>query len=276
MRLFSVFGAGILIGTALCVIIPEGINKLVKNSSAGLRLNQDETSDPHSIVGLTLLFGFVMMLIIDQLSAASNTHYNQISTNESGTLAKDMQYINSNERSNSKMTATIGLIVHSAGDFMHTILNADGIALGAAATTSHTDVEMIVFFAIMLHKAPAAFGLVTFLLHEGLDRNKTRRHLIMFSLSAPIASFITYFGISSSAQETLSEYNATGIIMITILPKLCLGIALLFSAGTFLYVAAVHVLPEITQKRRIKIKELGVLIFGSILPSFLTIKHHHL
>jgi zinc transporter 9 len=29
---------------------------------------------------------------------------------------------------------------------------ADGIALGAAATTSHTDVEMIVFFAIMLHK----------------------------------------------------------------------------------------------------------------------------
>ncbi|KAI7688289.1 hypothetical protein SSS_05927 [Sarcoptes scabiei] len=215
MRLFSVFGAGILIGTALCVIIPEGINsiygatfhpyssELVKNSSAGLRLNQDETSDPHSIVGLTLLFGFVMMLIIDQLSAASNTHYNQISTNdhlESGTLAKDMQYINSNERSNSKMTATIGLIVHSA---------ADGIALGAAATTSHTDVEMIVFFAIMLHKAPAAFGLVTFLLHEGLDRNKTRRHLIMFSLSAPIASFITYFGISSSAQETLSEYNAT-------------------------------------------------------------------
>ncbi|UXI14665.1 hypothetical protein NH340_JMT00608 [Sarcoptes scabiei] len=121
------------------------------------------------------------------------------------------------------MTATIGLIVHSAGDFMHTILNADGIALGAAATTSHTDVEMIVFFAIMLHKAPAAFGLVTFLLHEGLDRNKTRRHLIMFSLSAPIASFITYFGISSSAQETLSEYNATGIIMITILPKLVIN-----------------------------------------------------
>jgi len=29
---------------------------------------------------------------------------------------------------------------------------ADGIALGAAATTSHSDVEMIVFVAIMLHK----------------------------------------------------------------------------------------------------------------------------
>lgn len=49
-------------------------------------------------------------------------------------------------------------------------LSADGIALGAAATTSHTDVEFIVFLAIMLHKAPAAFGLVTFLLHAGLER----------------------------------------------------------------------------------------------------------
>jgi zinc transporter 9 len=29
---------------------------------------------------------------------------------------------------------------------------ADGIALGAAATTSQTHVEMIVFVAIMLHK----------------------------------------------------------------------------------------------------------------------------
>lgn len=47
---------------------------------------------------------------------------------------------------------------------------ADGIALGAAATTSHTDVEIIVFLAIMLHKAPAAFGLVTFLMHEGIER----------------------------------------------------------------------------------------------------------
>ena len=50
------------------------------------------------------------------------------------------------------------------------VSTADGIALGAAATTSHADVELIVFLAIMLHKAPAAFGLVTFLLHAGLER----------------------------------------------------------------------------------------------------------
>lgn len=41
------------------------------------------------------------------------------------------------------VTATLGLVVHAA---------ADGVALGAAATTSQADVELIVFLAIMLHK----------------------------------------------------------------------------------------------------------------------------
>lgn len=49
--------------------------------------------------------------------------------------------MNINNKGN--MTATLGLVVHSA---------VDGVALGAAATTTHTDVEMIVFVAIMLHK----------------------------------------------------------------------------------------------------------------------------
>ena len=35
---------------------------------------------------------------------------------------------------------------------LESFIPADGIALGAAATTSQTHVEMIVFVAIMLHK----------------------------------------------------------------------------------------------------------------------------
>ena len=43
---------------------------------------------------------------------------------------------------------------------------ADGVALGAATLTDKADIEFIIFLAIMLHKAPAAFGLTSFLLHE--------------------------------------------------------------------------------------------------------------
>ena len=37
-------------------------------------------------------------------------------------------------------------------NFINFFTKADGIALGAAAASSNTDVEMIVFIAIMLHK----------------------------------------------------------------------------------------------------------------------------
>lgn len=43
---------------------------------------------------------------------------------------------------------------------------ADGLALGAAAGLSKADVEFVIFLAIMLHKAPAAFGFTSFLIHE--------------------------------------------------------------------------------------------------------------
>lgn len=45
-------------------------------------------------------------------------------------------------------------------------------------------------------QAPAAFGLVTFLMHEGLDRVKIRKHLLVFALAAPVLAIVTYFGIS--------------------------------------------------------------------------------
>ncbi|XP_063699105.1 zinc transporter ZIP9 isoform X2 [Culicoides brevitarsis] len=179
-------------------------------------------------------------------------------------------------------TATIGLVVHAA---------ADGVALGAAATTSHHDVEMIVFFAIMLHKAPAAFGLVSFLLHEGIDRQRIRKHLGIFSVSAPLLTLITYFCIGQEQKQTLNDFNATGI-------------AMLFSAGTFLYVATVHVLPELTQSGHshgglhgsssslssqelpmvktsspgfttLQNSELLILICGALMPLLLTMGHHH-
>lgn len=202
--------------------------------------------------------GFVFMLLVDQIS--------QRKTQTASTT-------------NSKnVTATIGLVVHAA---------ADGVALGAAATTAHQDVEMIVFLAIMLHKAPAAFGLVSFLLHEKIERKQIRKHLAIFSASAPFCGLLTYLGIGQEHKETLDSMNATGI-------------AMLFSAGTFLYVATVHVLPELTaphghgadteylleENRQpnsnnnnkggvLKNSELFFIVFGALLPVILTFGHHH-
>uniref|UniRef100_A0AAY5E8M6 Zinc transporter ZIP9 n=1 Tax=Electrophorus electricus TaxID=8005 RepID=A0AAY5E8M6_ELEEL len=105
---------------------------------------------------------------------------------------------------------------------------ADGVALGAAVASSQVSVQVIVFFAVILHKAPAAFGLVSFLMYAGLERSTVQKHLLGFSMAAPLLAVSTYFLLSSS------QYRLSAT-----------GIGMLVSAGTFLYVATVHVLPEI-------------------------------
>lgn len=264
LQLVSVLGAGLLVGTALAVIIPEGVRSLnivvtvhtlpsaLKDDGAVVAPHeQTSSSDIHSLMGISLVLGFVFMLLVDQCS-----------------VSRSRDNEGSSKSAERNITATVGLVVHAA---------ADGVALGAAATTDQAGIEMIVFFAIMLHKAPAAFGLVTFLLHEGLDRNRIRRHLLVFSLSAPLLALLTFFGIGQEGKETLSSVNATGI-------------AMLFSAGTFLYVATVHVLPELTsrsghshggsiiettERKGLRTIELVFLIIGALLPLLLTLGHHH-
>ncbi|XP_027426012.2 zinc transporter ZIP9 isoform X2 [Zalophus californianus] len=273
LKLVTVLGAGLLCGTALAVIVPEGVHALYEDILEDKHHQVSETQNViasdkaaeipvahehehnhdhtqlHAYIGVSLVLGFVFMLLVDQIGS-SHVH----STDDPETARP----------SNSKITTTLGLVVHAA---------ADGVALGAAASTSQTSVQLIVFVAIMLHKAPAAFGLVSFLMHAGLERNRIRKHLLVFALAAPVMSMVTYLGLSKSSKEALSEVNATGV-------------AMLFSAGTFLYVATVHVLPEVggmahshrsdpTGGRGLSRLEVAALVLGCLIPLILSVGHQH-
>lgn len=279
LHMVTVLGSGLLVGTALAVIIPEGVHALYdggehqhehehhhentvlpttsQTTNAGGFLPNLGTMpevEPHAFIGFSLCLGFIFMLLIDHCFGG-HSHTPDVENN-------------TRQRSGN-FTTTIGLVVHAA---------ADGIAMGAAVVSSKPDVELIIFVAIMLHKAPAAFGLTTFLLHEGMQRNRIRRHLFIFSMAAPIMALLTYGGLSQSGKELFSSVNGTGI-------------AMLFSAGTFLYVATVHVLPETRNlnhspstgaensegngHEHSKRTDLILLITGIVCPLILTATHHH-
>lgn len=226
LQYISVFGAGLLCGTALAVIIPEGVELMESSwrvslcSNAAAIGNATESNldsgemhskglPPHFFVGVSLVFGFTLMFVVDQIST-----YCSIRDPRTGI-------------SNSiSVTATLGLVIHAA---------ADGVALGAAVASSQVSVQVIVFFAVILHKAPAAFGLVSFLMHAGLERRHIQEHLLVFSAAAPVLAISTYFILTATGGSSEHRVSATGIGM-------------LFSAGTFLYVAMVHILPEINSR----------------------------
>lgn len=171
----------------------------------------------HAWIGISLIFGFILMYLLDTLpflapSAPTRPQNNIYSLSELSSSPPPTPA--SPQRS---LSTTLGLCIHAA---------ADGIALGASSTSSSTmSLSLIIFVAIMVHKAPAAFGLTSVLLKQGLGKRGARAHLVVFSLAAPAGAVGTWLvvralGGGGSAEPALMKWWT--------------GVLLLFSGGTFL------------------------------------------
>ncbi|KAF2804048.1 Zinc/iron permease [Mytilinidion resinicola] len=188
--------------------------------------------EPHAWVGVSLVLGFILMYLVDVLPdtlGPSQPKYRPLHIDLSN-LSRGSHHSNSpgipsspapglEPPSPRSSATTIGLIIHAF---------ADGIALGASTTAPSTSLGFIVFLAIMLHKAPAAFGLTSVLLKQGISKRTARTHLLLFSLAAPAGAFVTWSAVHLLGRARLGGDD--GLTWAT-------GCILLFSGGTFLYVA---------------------------------------
>lgn len=200
----------------------------------------DDGPSPHAYIGVALILGYMLMFLVDHLPEAMSSnkpkyqpmhislsnlargpHNNShLSLNGMGMDSAAVTPLQTPglPPSSSKKTpaATIGLIVHAC---------ADGIALGASSTAPSTSLSMVIFFAIMLHKAPAAFGLTSVLLKQGLSKRTARTHLALFSLAAPAGALATWAIVHMFGRNRLG--GDEGLTWTT-------GWVLCFSGGTFL------------------------------------------
>ena len=333
----NALGCGLLLGTALAVIIPEGIETLyatnnfqfddhlndksiIKNNNFNNHDENDhkydinEIHDSHkhehehghvhgqeqekTIIGVALLAGFMLMLIVDSLECCGGMHLHQhnddidkkhylgnhnhshskseighIQASNCGKIDSialndldDTKHSsNSNKFSSGKFTnlisssrnkqttVTIGLIIHCL---------ADGLALGSAKASTamahkqdadknpvvsegSSNLDFVVFMAIMLHKVPAAFSYAVYLRSTGLGRSAIRKTLVLFASSAPIGALVSF----PLLQPGLLVEEKNNHLMI--------GFFILFSGGTFLYIAAVHILQEIKESSSINEEKIG-------------------
>lgn len=251
LRLIASLGAGLLVGSCLIVILPEGIEALAAASSQrpqhpqqpaphnarasdhGVSRRDSETANqlelPAFQIGFALVIGFTLMFLVDRLprhatdrfqAAPTNRHVsleNLAGSSASGDEEAEgfLGSLRPSPKQARSLATTTGLVIHAA---------ADGIAMGASATTANLHVGMIIFLAILVHKAPAAFGLTSILLKQGLSKRAIRVHLMVFSLAAPAGALATYFLVSLVGGESMDGESA----------QWWTGMLLLFSAGTFL------------------------------------------
>lgn len=221
--------------------------------------HENEPPEPHAYIGLALILGFALMYLIDVLPHTNLTFARRsrsrplyISLNNlhrGAHSAPDASpALNPADDSadpsspaiphSSPPTTTLGLVIHAI---------ADGIALGASSASTSTSTQnlgLIVFLALMLHKAPAAFGLTAVLLKQGLSTRAARAHLIVFSLAAPAGALATWVSVNVLGSAHLlssSGVDETGVDR----AAWWTGLVLVFSGGTFLYVA-MHSMQETT------------------------------
>ena len=296
-------------------VIPEGVNiappktpiepgaigalradaeeeKAAKEDGSAHR-GKEERGSPHAWIGVALIAGFILMFLIDKVphhlnvSKPTRQRYH-IALNELGRGAyrssadeevEGFLGSQTEAQQTKSFATTIGLVIHAA---------ADGIALGASSSADNSSLSFIIFLAIMVHKAPAAFGLTSILLKQGLSKRAARGHLVLFSLAAPVGALLTW---------TLTQFVGFGHLGNDETRGWWTGMLLLFSGGTFLYVA-MQTMQEVggshaeahmngqangylegrerqQESSKPEIRDLLAAVLGMILPLFLQIGHAH-
>lgn len=146
------------------------------------------------------------------------------------------------------VAAFVGLAIHGL---------IEGIALGSSLVLP--PLAFLVLVAILAHKGPSGFALTSILKLAG----KSKKQIILFSvgvsLSGPLGLGLAFLFIQNQ------DYSFAA------------GALLALSAGTFVYIGACDLLPEIHRADGEKLKRLVVFLLGlalSFVSGFL-LEHHH-
>ena len=212
----------------------EEIEELISAHS-----HEEESHDDHAsglLMGGAIMAGFLLMFILEG-SGIGHAVHEEHHDHEHGHGHGHVHHAAAGG------LLVFGLTLHAA---------TDGVAIGAAAATGDFALSVTVLLAVLIHKGPAAFSLGVFSMHEREERNDSIRDVAIFSLSTPVMIIIA--GLALEGLETHM-----------------IGLALLFSAGTFLYVATVDTLPDIHNPETGKKAMINVLIGVVILVVLLLI-----
>ncbi|KAI3402606.2 hypothetical protein KGF56_004698 [Candida oxycetoniae] len=178
LTLSTYFSTGILLGTSLLIILPEGIEVL---NESGHKLTS-------SAIGLPLTFGFTMMYLVDKFFTIGNFPSPIVNVSPLSSI------LNS--------SLSLGLIVHGS---------VDGISLGSSFLDTDKTFHALVLLAIILHRIPTAFSFGTILNKKGLEDKLVVWHLALFALSTPIFTWLTIGFVSVFNTDIL---YVTGLLLL--------------------------------------------------------------
>jgi zinc transporter ZupT len=215
-RLLLVFAGAYLFAITVIHILPE-----LYKQNAGVEL-----------IGLFVLIGFFLQQSLEYFTSGIE-HGHIHTTDHTGP-----HHHHHHHHAVSAFVLLIALCIHA---FLEGAMLAESSSLGHVYDTN------AILLGIALHRAPAAFALMTVLAFQLHSRSRALPHLIVFSCAAPVGLLLSTY---LARHEILSATN-----LIYLYALVC---------GNFLHISTTIVF-ESSPDHRFNARKLAIAIFGSLI-----------
>ena len=250
LKILLSFASGGLLGDAFLHLIPHALVPYVHESEEAHSHthshdhDNEEVNHVHDIsVGLCVLLGIVVFLIVEKAvriikTDHSHVHVHNVKENKNNKSQKSSKEKEPKKPENEiKIAGYLNLVA----DFLHNF--TDGLAIGASYLAGK-NIGYITTFTILLHEVPHEIGDFAILIQSGYSKRKA----MMLQLTTAIGALLgTYVSLLAEGMGDIATK--------WILP---------FTAGGFIYIATVSVIPELLTDTNFRqsVKEIIALLFG--------------
>ncbi|XP_060584765.1 zinc transporter Slc39a7-like [Ruditapes philippinarum] len=262
LKVLLSFASGGLLGDAFLHLIPHAVSPHSHGGDDhGHTHSHDEGGHSHDMsVGLWVLAGIIAFLMVEKfVRIVKGDHAHSHAPPKKEKEAKDNKENTKDEKETTKETTNkktdevvqtketpvedikVAGYLNLAADFAHNF--TDGLAIGASFMMGQS-LGIITTITIFLHEIPHEIGDFAILVQSGCTKKKA----MMLQFSTAIGAMLGT--ISSLFAEGVGEAATTWILP--------------FTAGGFIYIATVSVIPELLEDTKLgqSIKEILALLVG--------------
>ncbi|XP_022901017.2 protein catecholamines up [Onthophagus taurus] len=236
LKILLAFASGGLLGDAFLHLIPHAAMNNEQDHGHGHGHNHGHShkhgeEDKHDIsVGLWVLCGIITFLIVEKIvrilkggGGHGHSHSIQSKPKENNDKKQKKKEPKEEHKKDIKVAGYLNL----AADFCHNF--TDGLAIGSSYLAGNT-IGIVTTITILLHEVPHEIGDFAILLQSGVSRK-----------NAMFLQLTTALGALAGTALSLLVQNTSGLPTGWILP---------FTAGGFIYIALVSVIPELLDEEK--------------------------
>lgn len=250
LKILLAFASGGLLGDAFLHLIPHATMSSTEgaDSHSHSHIHSHDTEGHHThdlSVGLWVLAGIVTFLVVEKAvriikggHGHTHSHSKQKKTKDDKKNAGDLK------EKDDKPTIKVAGYLNLAADFSHNF--TDGLAIGSSYLAGQT-IGIVTTITILLHEVPHEIGDFAILLQSGVSRK-----------NAMLLQLTTALGAIAGTAISLFTQNVGGSTAANwVLP---------FTAGGFIYIALVSVIPELLEEEKPTFKQtilqVGAMLLG--------------